>query len=245
MNNKHTQTVFVLVSQAWLLWVWVNIQPTIVHLSACRLSGQMVPAGLETQIGQAWMSLWWQVGPTIGFRDAHWHRRSRLRAAQLGRNGLSWAMCVPTLTNWIKPPVDRKGSASVRPTYKDDWHSGVEWAEGGRGEGGREQMCVPSPPWHHAEGEEALLTLIATSRQMHTCMEECVCGGTFYNKAKKYLPGCNILHIHNGCLGMLFILYLITSSRVINQFICVSASITSYEKWLENHILPAEHAVSG
>lgn len=36
-------------------------------------------------------------------------------------------MCVPTLTNWIKPPVEGKGSASMRLTYEDDWHSGVEW----------------------------------------------------------------------------------------------------------------------
>lgn len=39
---------------------WVIIQPAIVYLSACRLSAQLVPAGLEQQIGQAWKLSWWR-----------------------------------------------------------------------------------------------------------------------------------------------------------------------------------------
>ena len=54
---------------------------------------------------------------------------------------------MPTLTNWIKPPVDRKGSASVRLTYEEDWHSGCS----GQRVGGvrvAESRCV----CHHNPG---------------------------------------------------------------------------------------------
>lgn len=51
-------------------------------------------------------------------------------------------MCVPTLTNWIKPPVSRKGSASVKLTYEEDSHSG--WRRqtvGGVGVAGSRCVC--------------------------------------------------------------------------------------------------------
>lgn len=57
---------------------WVIIQPANVYLSARRLSAQLVPAGLEQQIGQAWKSPWWRVGPAIRYRNACWHRRGCL-----------------------------------------------------------------------------------------------------------------------------------------------------------------------
>lgn len=87
INSLHTQTqccLFKSVSQAWLLWIWVIVQPSIVHLSACRLSSQLVPAGLEKQIGQAWMSQRGQVGPAIRYRNAHWHRLGLSRSCVMG-----------------------------------------------------------------------------------------------------------------------------------------------------------------
>lgn len=60
---------------------------------------------------------------------------------------------------------------------------GTEW-EG-------EQMCVSFQLWHHAEGEEALLTLLDACRQTHmhrvmsdVCVFVCVC-------ARNDLPFCN------------------------------------------------------
>lgn len=61
--------------------------------------------------------------------------------------GVLSRVCTPTLTNWMRPPVDRKGSASVRLTYEEDWHSG--WS--GHGAGGvrvAENRCV----CHHCRG---------------------------------------------------------------------------------------------
>lgn len=81
-------------------------------------------------------------------------------------------MCVPTLTNWIKHTVDRKGSASVRLTYEEDWHRGWSWQRVGGVRGGGEQMCVSTQAWNHAEGEEALLTLMDINKQIHTYTEE-------------------------------------------------------------------------
>lgn len=51
---------------------------------------------------------------------------------------------MPTLTNWIRPLVYRKGSASVRLTYEEDWHRG--WS--GQRVGGvrvAESRCVCHP----------------------------------------------------------------------------------------------------
>lgn len=59
---------------------------------------------------------------------------------------------MPALTNWIKAPVNRKGSARVRLTYEVEWHSG--W--GGQWVGGVmvvENRCVLSQTWHRAEGD--------------------------------------------------------------------------------------------
>lgn len=56
-------------------------------------------------------------------------------------------MSVPGLTNWIKPPVDRKGSSSARLTYEEDWHGG--WSrQGVGGERVAESRCV----CHHKPG---------------------------------------------------------------------------------------------
>ncbi|KAK5863369.1 hypothetical protein PBY51_000404 [Eleginops maclovinus] len=46
------------------------------------------------------------------------------------KRGASRSMCMPTLTNWIKPPVDRKGNASVRLTYEEaQWVDWDVWGE--------------------------------------------------------------------------------------------------------------------
>lgn len=77
---------------------------------------------------------------------------------------------MPTLTNWIERPVDKKGSASVRLTYEEDWHSG--WSEQSLG-GVRvaESRCVH----HHNTGimlrERKLYTLTVSVGS--TCFKAC------------------------------------------------------------------------
>lgn len=73
-----------------------------------------------------------------------------------GEREASRSVCMPTLTNWIEPPVDRKGSVSVRLTYEEDWHSGWSGQSVGGVRVAESMMCVSSQPWHHAEGKEAL-----------------------------------------------------------------------------------------
>lgn len=92
-------------------------------------------------------------------------------------------------------------------------------------------MCVSSQAWHHAEGEETLFTLMYVNRQIHADAVQkltsvCVCEDLhFHSKAKNTAYGSLFTGTHTACLGVLFILYLISFSRLNQIFKFYFASI--------------------
>lgn len=85
-------------------------------------------------------------------------------------------------------------------------------------------MCVSSQAWHHAEGEETF-TLMYVNRQIHADAVQkltsvCVCEDLhFHSKAKNTAYGSVFTGTHTACLGVLFILYLISFSHVLTRFL--------------------------
>ena len=96
-------------------------------------SGTLMPAGTDETVSR----------PHDGGEREHVWQKEK---------DVSFAMCMPALTNWIKLPVDRKGSARVRLTYEEDWHCGWERQIC------EDQMCLSSQPRDDTESEETLLT---------------------------------------------------------------------------------------
>lgn len=87
-------------------WCMLGLRGKVGKPKSCHGGRWALPSGTEMPTGTDGTVLdWWG-------RTWHvWRERD-------------FDLCVPAMTNWIKPPVDMRGSASVRLTSEEDWHSG-------------------------------------------------------------------------------------------------------------------------